>query len=450
MDPTKTHSKFWRPNILLIIDNPATGLIGFCNMLKRGGVLMLGMALPGTLDVFAEFVKPLRLAWVAFIRNYHVKAFPHLSVAPNYRQAVESLILGAGLGGLSCNTICLPLPELSSIDADLGSASGPKADIPSYLHSLMRFLIEEPSSSSDQYLCDAHYNNLPVQSASEYCGILTDGLRLEMNLIVAANFNTGSHMLHKKSFLGPEKDRAFIGLASTKPFTDVWIVGNIASSEDPGSVDVLWGQNLIPRHAKKLVVTSTEGSCVDDEASADGLEGIVALLLQLGLIADRCRLNPETGVKGMKKSKHKLRIFYVPATPHGRIESAEQSHAYFTSVAELCRRARIEVDDENIHVIMLQDVMHAVPAYRDMCPEDVPIPLNAVRPDALAKIINELVRPTVSDTCQVVMSLRAPPNQAAEAEARQYLWDLHTLTDALPPTILVCNGEDLPFISTCI
>ena len=65
MDPTKTHSKFWRPNILLIIDNPATGLIGFCNMLKRGGVLMLGMALPGSLDVFAEFVKPLRLAWVA-------------------------------------------------------------------------------------------------------------------------------------------------------------------------------------------------------------------------------------------------------------------------------------------------------------------------------------------------------------------------------------------------
>ena len=332
----------------------------------------------------------------------------------------------------------------------MGPASGPKADIPDYLHTLMKFLIEEPSSSSDQYLCDAHYNNLPVQNASEYCGILTDGLRLEMNLIVAANFDTGSHMLHKKSFLGPEKDRAFIGLASNKPFTDVWIVGNITSSEDPGSVDAIWGQNLIPRHAKKLVVTSTEDGCVSEEASADGLEGIVALLLQLGLIADRCRLNPETGAKGMKKSKHKLRLFYVPATPYGRIESAERSHEAFASVAELCRRARVEVDDENIHVIMLQDAMDAVPAYRDLCHGDTPIPLQAVRPDALAKIVNELVRPTVSDTCQVVMSLRAPPSLASEQEARQYLWDLHVLTHALPPTILVCNGEDLPFISTCI
>ena len=51
LDPVATHSKFWRPNILLLVDNPAASLIGFCNCLKVGGhdlYLLLTMPHPAT------------------------------------------------------------------------------------------------------------------------------------------------------------------------------------------------------------------------------------------------------------------------------------------------------------------------------------------------------------------------------------------------------------------
>ena len=37
-----------------------------------------------------------------------------------------------------------------------------------------------------------------------------------------------------------------------------------------------------------------------------------------------------------------------------------------------------------------------------------------------------------------------------QAEAHQYVSSLNKLTDGLPPTVLVCNGEDVPFISTSL
>ena len=48
------HSKFWRPSILLFVDDMRTDLIDFCRTLKKGGLLVLGNVLVGELVDLGE------------------------------------------------------------------------------------------------------------------------------------------------------------------------------------------------------------------------------------------------------------------------------------------------------------------------------------------------------------------------------------------------------------
>ena len=52
----------------------------------------------------------------------------------------------------------------------------------------LRDVLNSHATAAPQALCSDEYSNLPVADPLEYLSILHDTLRLELNLIVAANF----------------------------------------------------------------------------------------------------------------------------------------------------------------------------------------------------------------------------------------------------------------------
>ena len=101
------HIKFWRPQIILLINNPRkqTCLIQFCNSMKKGALYILGHVI--VTDDFSVGVAEAKLqqaAWTKYISEYsRIKAFVQLSMSPSLVWGVRNLILSAGLGGMRPN-----------------------------------------------------------------------------------------------------------------------------------------------------------------------------------------------------------------------------------------------------------------------------------------------------------------------------------------------------------
>ena len=79
-----------------------------------------------------------------------------------------------------------------------------------------------------------------------------------------------------------------------------------------------------------------------------------------------------------------------------------------------------------------------------------PAPLHTVPVLQRMAILNELMQRYSGDTCHIVTPLPFPCDGSDLQQARTYVTGLDILARGLPPTIMVCNGEDIPFISTCI
>lgn len=105
------HIKFWRPQIILLVNNPRhnTRLIQLCNSMKKGALYILGHVIV-TSD-FNSGVDEARLqqsAWANYISDIpRLKAFVQLTMSPSITWGIRNLILSAGLGGMRPNIAVL-------------------------------------------------------------------------------------------------------------------------------------------------------------------------------------------------------------------------------------------------------------------------------------------------------------------------------------------------------
>lgn len=100
------HVKFWRPQILLLVDDPrsAWNLISFCNSLKKGGLYVLGHVVV-TQDFQHSFheIQKQQEAWKKLRDVSKAKAFVQISAGPDIVWGVRNVYLGSGLGGMRPN-----------------------------------------------------------------------------------------------------------------------------------------------------------------------------------------------------------------------------------------------------------------------------------------------------------------------------------------------------------
>jgi phospholipid N-methyltransferase len=96
--------------------------------------------------------------------------------------------------------------------------------------------------------------------------------------------------------------------------------------------------------------------------------------------------------------------------------------------------------------------MDQVEEYHQTCAKNnfTPIPLQSLPFELTVKIVNQLILRHSNDTALILSTLPFPMNSDQEHQAQVYVQHLNNLTQNLPPTLLVSNGEDVPFISTSL
>ncbi|KFY22955.1 hypothetical protein V493_06204 [Pseudogymnoascus sp. VKM F-4281 (FW-2241)] len=196
------HVKFWRPQILLFVNDPRRQykLIQFCNSMKKGSLYILGHVVVS--DDFGRAVPEARrqqVAWSKYIDFSNVKAFVNIAISPALEWGVRNLALSAGLGGMRPNIAVIGFynmddlnkskaTELSSPEdtadtqtpANRYDQAAPK-DGPSDDNNGLKLAAQLPTDS-----CQTE----STTSIMSYVTVLEDLLlRLQINVAVARGFN---------------------------------------------------------------------------------------------------------------------------------------------------------------------------------------------------------------------------------------------------------------------
>ncbi|XP_045110731.1 solute carrier family 12 member 9-like isoform X2 [Portunus trituberculatus] len=206
LDSRKDHVKFWRPQMLLLVNNPrsACPLIDFTNDLKKSGLYVLGHVKVGTFDddskdpAAQDYPK-----WMALVDHLKVKAFVEVTVAPTVRDGLHHLARVSGLGAMKPNTILLGFKD-NTPSQDFFTRDSSPFNVSSYQAT-------SPVSSSPSLLTQASATSSRI-TTEEYVKMILDVLNLGKNVCVCRHF----HQMDKSAiFRKGNKQKYFI---------DVWPV----------------------------------------------------------------------------------------------------------------------------------------------------------------------------------------------------------------------------------
>ncbi|XP_005097586.1 solute carrier family 12 member 9 [Aplysia californica] len=206
LDPRKSHVKYWRPQILLMVANPRQSceLMDFCNDIKKSGLYVIGHVKTGKLeDSHSDPVLEETPRWLQLIQHMKIKAFVELTLADTVSEGFQHLVRIAGLGGMKVNTVCFGFYD-DSVPGDsllktrvrkrrfFGAVErGEMTDIESYF--------DGPRSTGDKLI-----------TSSEYVKLIQDALKLQKNVFLCRNFQ----LLNKEMLLKQ----------AGKSYIDVWPV----------------------------------------------------------------------------------------------------------------------------------------------------------------------------------------------------------------------------------
>jgi potassium/chloride transporter 9 len=246
------HVKFWRPQILLLVNDPRRQykLIQFCNSLKKGGLFVLGHVI--VTNNFAEAVPEARRqqqSWTKYIDFSRIKAFVNIAISPAVEWGARNLVLGAGLGGMRPNVVVMGfynLPELrqtqpyNHIPSPQPSRPSSKATNHSVSRKAIQVAAKRRQTGNNQGMLptDAMKPEDAIGIKS-YVTIVEDlVLRLQANIAVARGF----HELEVPTARPSTKQKALsmLGLADTefeessKSFIDLWPIQMSADNGNTG------------------------------------------------------------------------------------------------------------------------------------------------------------------------------------------------------------------------
>ncbi|KAL3428290.1 amino acid permease [Phlyctema vagabunda] len=198
------HVKFWRPQILLFVNDPRRQykLIQFCNSMKKGALYILGHVI--VTDDFAESVPEARrqqAAWTKYIDFSKIKAFVNIAISPGVEWGTRNIVLSAGLGGMRPNIAVLGFYNLDEL-----RNSQPLVDVPvmpsppskATSTSAGNIRSQHPRTKSRRGSKDVKMDGLlptdackteGMMSVMSYVTILEDLLfRLQINVAIAKGF----------------------------------------------------------------------------------------------------------------------------------------------------------------------------------------------------------------------------------------------------------------------
>jgi potassium/chloride transporter 9 len=247
------HIKFWRPSVLLLINDPRRQykLIQFCNSLKKGGLFILGHAI--VTEDFAGSVaeaKKQQSSWQKYIDFSKIKAFVNIAISPAVEWGARNIVLGAGLGGMRPNIVVMGFFNLNDLrkSQPLIDIPSPQPSRPPSVRSVRQDTLSPTKKRKAQSDLDRLKGKLPTDlnrpegaiSAQSYMTVLEDLLlRLQINVAIGKGFQELEIPAPRPS--RTDRALAWMGLKemeeeeNVKKYIDLWPIQMSAEIATEGS-----------------------------------------------------------------------------------------------------------------------------------------------------------------------------------------------------------------------